>query len=132
MSSDSLWAENVDALQRQVAVLTVENAQLKTQLRQFQSAAPGGEQFTPQEISNRQAFERELSAMKAKLPALVQEYGEKYVAIREGEVVDSDTEEAALAMRVCSAYPDDYVLVRQVTSSAETESYMGAPLWGKS
>ncbi len=70
--------------------------------------------------------------MKAKLPALVQQYGEKYVAIREGEVVDSDTDEATLAMRVCSAYPDDFVLVRQVASAVETESYMGAPLWGNS
>ena len=110
----------------------MEYALLKTQLRQVKTAGSGVQQFTREETSIRKDFERELSAMKARLPALVQEYGEKYVAIRQGEVVDSDADEAALAMRVCSAYPDDYVLIRQVTSSGETESYMGAPFWGSS
>ena len=132
MSSDSLGAENVEALQHQVAVLTVENAQLKAQLRQVQPPGPRVNQSAFEETSNREAFERELSAMKAKLPALLREFGEKFVAIRQGEVVDSDTDEATLAMRVCSTYPDDYVLVRQVTDSGETESYMGAPLWENS
>jgi hypothetical protein len=132
MSSDSIWADNVADLQHQLAVLTVENARLKAQLQEAQSTAAGAAPAARPQTSNREAYERELSAMKAKLPALLEEYGGKVVAIRQGEVVDSDSDEAALAMRIAAAYPDDYVLVQQVTASGGIESYMGAPLWENS
>ena len=72
----------------------------------------------------------QLNAFKAKLPTLLREYGKKYVAMRQGQIVDVDADEVALATRVCREYPDDYVLVRQVTSSGEAKSYIGIRLGG--
>lgn len=128
--SESLWAEQLTALQREVAVLTKENDELKAQLREAQSPGSGGEELGPEELANREAYERELKAFKASLPALLREYDQKYVAIRQGHVVDTDADEVTLAVRVCRAYPDDYVLVRRVDSSGESESWMGGPVWG--
>ncbi len=50
MSSDSLSADNVDALQRQVAVLTLENAQLKAQLHKSNRRPLEGSDPPPREI----------------------------------------------------------------------------------
>ena len=83
-----------------------------------------------EEISNRGPYQRELNAFKAKLPTLLREYGQKYVAMRQGQIVDVDADEVCAGNAGLYAYPDDYVLVRQVTSSGEAESYMGAPIWG--
>jgi hypothetical protein len=122
--------EELNALRRQVATLTKENLELKTGLRLAQSPLNGGEKPGPEKRSNRESYERELAAFKAKLPALQMELNETFVAIHKGEVVDADSDETALAVRVCGAFPDDFVLVRQVNGSGEAESLMGGAIWG--
>ncbi len=79
-------------------------------------------------VMNQEAYERELRAFREKLPALLREYDQEYVAIRQGHVIETDADEVTLAVRVCCAYPHDFVLVRRVDSSGEAESYTGGPI----
>ena len=130
VSSGPLWAE--DLTRPAVPDRRVDQRERSTPgpTASIAVAGRGGEEPTMEEISNRGAYQRELNAFKAKLPTLLREYGEEYVAMRQGQIVDVDADEVRRQRGSCSAYPDDYVLVRQVTSSGEAESYMGASIWG--
>lgn len=59
-------------------------------------------------------FQREYGSFRRLLSSLLAAHAGEFVAIRDGEVIDFDSSEAELAWRVCSKWPDKYVLVRQV------------------
>ena len=59
-------------------------------------------------------FRREHANFCRLLPSLLASHAGEFVAIRDGEAIDFDSSEAELAWRVCSKWPDKYVLVRQV------------------
>lgn len=52
---------------------------------------------------------------EARREALLDRYPGRFVAVRDGQVLDSDAVELALMERVRAQYPDQLVLVRQVT-----------------
>lgn len=67
------------------------------------------------------AIERERAAYHALHPILLEQHPGDYVAIYEGELVDFDQDQLALVGRLDKDYPDQFVLVRQVTTDPEPE-----------
>lgn len=53
------------------------------------------------------------------LPSLLAQHEGAYVAIYQGQLVDSDADETALLRRIEETYPDKVVLLRQVQAEAE-------------
>lgn len=84
-----------------------------------------GEEQLPDEDNDdewQQAMVREESAYRELHPTLYPAYEGQHVAIREGQLVDYDTDSVALYQRMRQKYPDKFVLMTPVQAEA-VESY---------
>lgn len=75
-------------------------------VRSFPPMYDGGEEAD--------AMDCEVAAYEAQHAELWEKYPNQFVAIYEGQVIDSDTDEWHLLARLEESHPDDVVLVRQV------------------
>ncbi|MCE7989556.1 MAG: hypothetical protein DYG89_51050 [Caldilinea sp. CFX5] len=62
---------------------------------------------------------REMAAFRVLHPTLLQQYPKQYVAIRRGQLIDHDADQLALYLRLDEQYPDEVILIKQVTPSIE-------------
>lgn len=63
----------------------------------------------------RAAIRRESAAFRVIHQRLLQIYGDEYVAVHGGKVIDHDRDQLTLYRRVARQYPDAPVLIRKVT-----------------
>lgn len=75
------------------------------------------------------AVERERDVYHALHATLWSKYRGQYVAIYRGELIDHDSDQLALVNRLDEAYPNQFVLVRQVTADPEPEYRRIAIRW---
>ena len=61
----------------------------------------------------------EMDAFRNLHPQLLQQYPQQYVAIRQGQLIDHDRDQLALYLRVDKQYPDEVLLIKQVSASIE-------------
>lgn len=76
---------------------------------------------------DREAMLQEQAAYQTMLPELLAQYKNQYVAIHQGKVVDHDTSQVALVIRLDDSHPDAVVLVQQVTEEPEKVLRMRSP-----
>ena len=74
-----------------------------------------------------EAMNREVAAYKALYPELVRSHMGQYVAISNGQLVDSDTDPVALLERVRQKFSNQVVLRRKVESSDTPEIHVRRP-----
>ena len=72
------------------------------------------------------AMQREEEAYEKLEPYLLTIHRGQYVALFQGQVVDTDQEEESLLARLMRNYPDEVVLVRQVTGQPSSELHFPA------
>jgi hypothetical protein len=72
-------------------------------------------------------YEKEDMAFQRLLPQLLRDRPGKFVAIRNGEIIDEDMDEIGLARRLQREHRNEFVLVRQVTSKTGSEDYLESP-----
>jgi hypothetical protein len=75
----------------------------------------------------RAAMQREVEAFEAMHAKLWQHYPRQYIALRNGRVIDHDLGEVALLGRIDAAYPDQVVLIRQVSESLPPDLIVRSP-----
>src|SRR5712671_3189455 len=75
----------------------------------------------------RNKFEREHEAFQHLRPQLLEAYRDKYVAIHEGQVVDSGDDEIALAERVYARLGYVPIFIDLVTDSPRAPVRIGSP-----
>lgn len=73
------------------------------------------------------AVERERSAYLRLHPQLQQTHAGNYVAIYGGQLIDYDTDEAALFARIDDKYPDEFVWLTRVDETPEKEIKLRSP-----
>jgi hypothetical protein len=73
------------------------------------------------------AMEQEQAAFRQMLPELLRQYKDQYVAICRGEVIDHDSNQVALVVRLDQTHPDDVVLVKLVTDKPDRVLRMPSP-----
>ena len=66
-----------------------------------------------------ESVDQEIAAYHRLHPDLWRKYPGQHVAIQNGRLVDHDADGLALSRRVCSRYPDTFVLIRQVEAQVE-------------
>ncbi len=62
---------------------------------------------------------RELDAFRVMHADLLAKYPNEYVAIHQGQLIDHDTDQLALFLRIDEQYPDVPVLIKQVSPEPE-------------
>lgn len=67
----------------------------------------------------RQRMAQEMDAYRVKHGQLMANYAGQYIAMYEGQVVDQDSDLPNLVVRMDERYPDETVLITQVTSAAD-------------
>jgi len=67
----------------------------------------------------RRMMQRESEAFRAMHDELLAKYPGQYVAIHHGQLVDHDTDQLALFLRIDEQYPDVQVLIAQVLPDPE-------------
>lgn len=72
-------------------------------------------------------LEREAKAFAAMHANLLQEHMDKYVAIHHGQLVDSDSDQGMLVLRMTERFPDEVILVRQVRTEVEPTFVIRSP-----
>ena len=72
-------------------------------------------------------MQQEIAAFHDLHPELLEHFPGQYVAVYQGQVVDHDSEQLALYLRIRQRYPDEVVLIRQVRSEAEKTWTMRTP-----
>lgn len=75
----------------------------------------------------RESMEREVAAFEAMHAELWAKYPNLYVALNQGQVIDSDSDEMALLRRLDKKYGDEVVLVRQVLRQPQGELRYRSP-----
>lgn len=73
------------------------------------------------------AVDREEAAFRRLHPILRQKYQGQYVAIYGGELVDHDTDQLALFLRMRQQYPDQFVWIAPVRSTPQEIYRMRSP-----
>ncbi len=76
---------------------------------------------------DREAMQKEIAAYLQLHPQLVSTFLGQYVAVYEGQVVDHDTDPAALHKRIKANFPNKVVLSRKVTTDPEPILHMRSP-----
>lgn len=71
----------------------------------------------------RERIKKETAAFRKRHSELLTQYEGLYVAVYQGEVVDSDSEQLPLYQRVAQKYPGETFLLKKVTASPD-EIYM--------
>jgi len=72
-------------------------------------------------------FERENDAFQKLRPHLLQSHQGRFVALRDGKVIDEDIDELVLAQRLERTHRNQFVLVRQVTVEMHPDIYLETP-----
>ncbi len=80
-----------------------------------------------QQTHEEQQMECEEVAYESMSDELIASHLHNYVAIYQGKLIDSDPSEQELLIRLDQAYPNEVVLMRQVTLEAEPELYFRSP-----
>jgi len=75
------------------------------------------------------AFEREAAALDRMFPELLRTSCGKFVAVRNGQVIDADDNEFSLARRIEQGYRGEFVLIRQVLQNQPREDLLLSPEW---
>ncbi len=70
---------------------------------------------------------QEAAAFEAMHEQLKQRYLNQFVAVHNGEVVDSDADVSSLMERIREAYPDEIVLIRQVEDQLPRDLVVRSP-----
>ena len=70
-------------------------------------------------LEAKQILTREVQAFTDMHAELVQQHLGQYVAVRQGKVVDFDESQLDLVLRIEERFPDEIILIRQVTSEPE-------------
>lgn len=84
--------------------------------------------FPPVDVHpKRQQMEQELLSFHSQKTELLGKYPGQYIAMFKGEVIDSDTDQLALVARIDSLYPDEIILIKQVTDSPEKILHSRSP-----
>ena len=73
------------------------------------------------------AMEREMQAWIALYPQLKQQFRGKHVAIRGGQVIDTDDDFNALYTRIDAAYPDEFIWMSKVEDEPITTLIFRSP-----
>ena len=60
-------------------------------------------------------------------PKLLQSYAGQYIAMHQGQVIDCDTDQMALYLRIHQKYPMGGVLIRKVTAEPEKVLMVRSP-----
>ena len=76
-------------------------------------------EFQDADDKERFAMDREEAAYRRLHPSLLEKYPGQYVAIYGGELVDYDTDQVKLYLRVKSCYPGEFVWVAPVRPEPE-------------
>jgi hypothetical protein len=79
----------------------------------------------------RPKLDREIAAYERLHPELRQTHLGQWVAIHQQQLVDADTDQAALYRRIRAKYGRTSVLIRQVTEQAIEEVWLRTPSTGK-
>lgn len=72
-------------------------------------------------------MEHEVEAFESQHAQLWKRYANHYVAMQGGQVVDSDLDELALLERIETTYPEQIVLIRQVTELLPSDLVFRSP-----
>lgn len=64
------------------------------------------------------------AAYEAMHPELFEKYAGQYVAIHKGKLVDVDEDPMALYLRMDERFPDEVILIKQVTELPEPDLYV--------
>ncbi len=85
--------------------------------------------FAPRLHKNEQRNEmlKQVAAFEAIEEELRQQYLDQYVAFHEGELVDHDADHTQLVRRINARYPEQIVLIRQVTDKEPAPIRLGSP-----
>jgi Family of unknown function (DUF5678) len=62
---------------------------------------------------------RETKAFRLMHPQLLQKYAGQYVALHQGQLIDHDADQLTLYLRIDAQYPDEVILIKQVTPEVE-------------
>ena len=90
--------------------------------------ARNGETVNPETQSpETQSIEQEEIAFQAMHSSLVKDYLGKYVAILDSQMIDHDTDQVDLYLRIRQAYPDRFVLIAQVQTTPEEILHFRSP-----
>ena len=74
-------------------------------------------------------FERETAAFERMLPEMLATKERRFVAILDGQIIDEDEDQFALAFRMERDYRDKFVLIRQVLPGEEPVDHLSSPEW---
>jgi predicted DNA-binding protein len=80
---------------------------------------------------DKQKLEAEIKAFERMHPDLKVNYLGQFVAIYEGEIVDSSVDFESLFLRVQTRFGDLPVLIRQVNEVSDEEWYFRSPRWAR-
>ena len=80
-----------------------------------------------QQTNEEQQMEREEVAYESMRDKLITNHLNESVAIYQGKLIDSDPSEQALLIRLDQNYPNEVVLMRQVTLEPEPDLYFRSP-----
>jgi hypothetical protein len=84
------------------------------------------ESVPPPKESTLQGFRREFDAFQRLLPGLLNTQLGRFVAVHNGQIIDEDEDEFALAERVERAHRSEFVLIRQVLQDLP-EEHLNSP-----
>ena len=90
-------------------------------------AVPAWEETAVPPAAPDPAVVRERTAYAQLLPALQQSHAGQFVAIHGAQVVDADSDEAALFARIDERFPDEFVWLARVEATAEREIVLRSP-----
>ncbi len=89
--------------------------------------ANGGEQAISEWESQIQQISLEQSAYERQHPEILERYRGRYIAMRQGRVVDADTDRVALSRRVRKQYGNESVLIKLVQSDPMETYHIRSP-----
>ncbi len=75
----------------------------------------------------RAKMKEEQAAFQAMKPDLLRRYEGQYVAIHNGELVDYDSDQTTLALRINDQYPNTAVLIKKVSPEPDKILHMRSP-----
>ena len=85
-----------------------------------------GRETVPETSACSDSFHRELAAFESLLPALAGSRAHRFVAVHNGQVIDEDGDEFALAERIERGYRGEFVLIRRV-SGDRAQDHLDSP-----
>lgn len=74
-------------------------------------------------------IDQEEAHYKAQHAELLQMYAGRYIAMHEGKVIDTDSDQLDLYLRVRQHYPLVGILIKKVTTQVEVILHMRSPRW---